>query len=139
MPIYKDNAQNRKLKRVGMGYGTECSPCKVKKKEEPEKKEKPEKKEEPEKLNLKSTQIQINKNKYKNPEEFFKEYRDKGFDVPEDNDGGTWFNKNFKDPKKKFIIIEKRKRKNIWVGFSSDKKMIPDGNFGSFIDLKKRR
>ena len=35
MPIYKDNAQNRKLKRVGMGYGKECSPCKVKKKEEP--------------------------------------------------------------------------------------------------------
>tara|TARA_R110000803_G_scaffold142794_1_gene209072 strand:+ start:83 stop:505 length:423 start_codon:yes stop_codon:yes gene_type:complete len=34
MPIYKDNAQNRKLKRVGMGYGKECSPCKVKKKEE---------------------------------------------------------------------------------------------------------
>lgn len=38
MAIYKDNAQNRKLKRVGMGYGKECSPCKVKKKEEPKKK-----------------------------------------------------------------------------------------------------
>ena len=45
MPIYKDNAQNRKLKRVGMGYGTECSPCKVKKKEEPKKpKKKPKEK-----------------------------------------------------------------------------------------------
>ena len=32
MPIYKDTPQNRKLKRVGMGYGKECSPCKVKKK-----------------------------------------------------------------------------------------------------------
>ena len=46
MPIYKDNAQNRRLKRVGMGYGKECSPCKVKKKEEPKK---PKKKEEPKK------------------------------------------------------------------------------------------
>ena len=34
MPIYKDTPQNRKLKRVGMGYGTECSPCEVKKKED---------------------------------------------------------------------------------------------------------
>ena len=32
MPIYKDTPQNRKLKRVGMGYGKECSPCEVKKK-----------------------------------------------------------------------------------------------------------
>ena len=43
MPIYKDNAQNRKLKRVGMGYGTECSPCKPKKKKKPKKKEEPKK------------------------------------------------------------------------------------------------
>ena len=43
MPIYKDNAQNRRLKRVGMGYGTECSPCKPKKKKEPKKKEEPKK------------------------------------------------------------------------------------------------
>ena len=47
MPIYKDNAQNRRLKRVGMGYGTECSPCKVKKKEEPKKPKKPKKPKEP--------------------------------------------------------------------------------------------
>mgnify|MGYP003652888701 CR=1 FL=1 len=33
MPIYKDTPQNRRLKRVGMGYGKECSPCEVKKKE----------------------------------------------------------------------------------------------------------
>tara|TARA_R110000851_G_scaffold281384_1_gene434830 strand:+ start:112 stop:642 length:531 start_codon:yes stop_codon:yes gene_type:complete len=32
MPIYKDNANNRRLKRVGMGYGKECSPCKPKSK-----------------------------------------------------------------------------------------------------------
>ena len=32
MPVYKDNSQNRKMKRVGMGYGKECSPCKVKNK-----------------------------------------------------------------------------------------------------------
>ena len=31
MPIYKDNKENRRLKRVGMGYGKECSPCKLKK------------------------------------------------------------------------------------------------------------
>tara|TARA_R110000822_G_scaffold37243_3_gene104380 strand:+ start:78 stop:881 length:804 start_codon:yes stop_codon:yes gene_type:complete len=30
MPVYKDTANNRKLDRVGMGYGKECSPCKVK-------------------------------------------------------------------------------------------------------------
>ena len=34
MAIYKDTPQNRKLKRVGMGYGKECSPCEVKKKED---------------------------------------------------------------------------------------------------------
>ena len=32
MPIYKDNANNRRLKRVGMGYGKECSPCEPKSK-----------------------------------------------------------------------------------------------------------
>ena len=32
MPIYKDNAQNRRLKRVGMSWGKECQPCKTKKK-----------------------------------------------------------------------------------------------------------
>ena len=31
MPFYKDTPQNRRLKRVGMGYGKECSPCKPKK------------------------------------------------------------------------------------------------------------
>ena len=31
MPKYIDNAQNRRLKRVGMGYGKLCSPCEVKK------------------------------------------------------------------------------------------------------------
>ena len=50
MPIYKDNAQNRRLKRVGMGYGKECSPCKVKKKS---KKVKPQKKDKEEKGKLK--------------------------------------------------------------------------------------
>ena len=32
MPIYKDNAQNRKLKRVGMSWGKACQPCATKKK-----------------------------------------------------------------------------------------------------------
>ena len=32
MPLYKDNAENRRLKRVGMGWGKECSPCDKKKK-----------------------------------------------------------------------------------------------------------
>ena len=32
MPIYKDNANNRRLKRVGKAYGKECQPCEVKKK-----------------------------------------------------------------------------------------------------------
>ena len=31
MPLYKDNKENRRLKRVGMGYGKECSPCELKK------------------------------------------------------------------------------------------------------------
>ena len=35
MPVYKDTANNRKLKRVGMGYGKECSPCKIKEKSTP--------------------------------------------------------------------------------------------------------
>ena len=42
MPKYIDNAQNRRLKRVGKGYGKECSPCKVKKKAPPMKIKKPE-------------------------------------------------------------------------------------------------
>ena len=32
MPLYKDNANNRRLKRVGKGYGKECSPCEPKSK-----------------------------------------------------------------------------------------------------------
>ena len=32
MPIYKDNAQNRRLKRVGKSWGKECQPCETKKK-----------------------------------------------------------------------------------------------------------
>ena len=40
MPIYKNNAQNRRLKRVGMGYGKSCAPCEVKKGNAPPKKAK---------------------------------------------------------------------------------------------------
>ena len=32
MPVYKDNAENRRLKRVGMSWGKACQPCKTKKK-----------------------------------------------------------------------------------------------------------
>ena len=32
MPIYKDNAENRRLKRVGMSWGKACQPCKTNKK-----------------------------------------------------------------------------------------------------------
>ncbi len=37
MPKYKDNAQNRKLNRVGKYWGTECSPCEAKKASSPKK------------------------------------------------------------------------------------------------------
>ena len=44
MPLYKDNAQNKRLKRVGMGYGKECSPCKPKSQNKKDKEIKPPKK-----------------------------------------------------------------------------------------------
>ena len=65
MPLYKDNAQNKRLKRVGMGYGKECSPCKVKKKSAPKEDEK--------------GKLKLSNNEYVTKEKFISEIEAKGY------------------------------------------------------------